>query len=81
LGDKIEECEHCNSYGEYALDKCPYKYFKHLEATKFVRLYDRYSKGFLPYAGGELDQPWRLIYNFNLFDEYKLAWKKIWQEE
>lgn len=81
LGYDKEECEHCNSYGEYGLEKCPNKVFRHEEARKFVRIYDRYKNGFLPLGGGELDQPWRLLANFNIFDDYLEAWKKLWPEE
>lgn len=76
-----EGCEDCEGKKEIPINKCFIRDISNYEIEKFLSLRSRYKSGSLPCSGGELDQPYRLMLYFRIFDDYIGAWRRLWPEE
>ncbi len=54
-------------FGSWKVDCCPRLYITK-KALTAVRLWQFYKKGFLPYEGGILNQPYRVVQWFQVID-------------
>jgi len=80
MASEPEGCAYCEGKREIHIFECVIQDITTFKAKKFLSLKSRYSKGFLPWAGGELDQPWRLLSYFEMYDRYVDAWERLWPE-
>ena len=81
MSEDSSQCNTCEGKKEILIYECITNSISSFEINKFLELKHKYDNNVMPNIGGSLEQKWRLLLHFNLYNQYVSAWERLWPEE